>query len=204
MLGAITLLSNVTVGPGQSVPFPVSLVTGAPFGGVTIVLVSSDTSKVTISPSSVTIPQGATTPTQQPSVSGVNLGSADISASAPGFFGDKKTVQVAATLSFQQQTLTIGVNGTQDLTLNLSGPAPASGLVVNISSSNLAIVTVPTSVTIAATKTSVTVPVTGIAVGTSVIHASAPALADTTATVNVVIVGVIGLACPTQLACAPW
>jgi hypothetical protein len=193
MVGAITLLSNVTVGPGQSVPFPVSLVTGAPFGGVTIALVSSDTSKVTISPSSVTIAQGATTPAQQPSVSGVNLGSADISASAPGFFGDTKTVQVAANLSFQQQTLTIGVNGTQDLTLNLSGPAPASGLVINISSSNAAAVTVPTTVSIAATKSSVAVPVTGIAVGTSVVHASAPALADTTATVNVVNVGVIGL-----------
>jgi uncharacterized protein YjdB len=193
MLGAITLLSNVTVGPGQSVPFPVSIVTGAPVGGVTIALVSSDTSKVTILPSSVTIAQGATTPTQQPNVSGVNLGSADISASAPGFFGDTKTVQVAANLSFQPQTLTIGVNGTQDLTLNLSGPAPASGLVINISSSNPAAVTVPNSVTFAATKNSVTVAVTGIAIGTSIIHASAPALADTTATVNVVNVGTIGL-----------
>ena len=194
MLGAITLLSNVTVGPSQSVAFPVSLVTGAPSGGVTITLTSSDPSKVTIFPSSVTIPQGASTPAVQPTVTGVSLGSADISASAPGFFGDTKTVQVAATLGFQQQTLTIGVNGTQNLILNLSGPAPANGLTVNISSSNTGVATVPTTVSFPPTKTSVNVPVTAIAVGTAVIHASAlPALADVTANVNVVNLGGIGL-----------
>ena len=193
MLGAITLLPNVTVGPGQSVPFPVSLVTGAPVGGATIDLVSSDTSRVTISPASVTIAQGQTTPAQQPTVTGVNIGSADISASAPGFFGDKKTVQVAANITFLQQTLTVGVNGTQELTLNFSGQAPAGGLTINLSSTNPSVATVPTTVTIAATKSSVTVPVTGIGVGASVIHASAPGLAETTATVNVVNVGAIGL-----------
>lgn len=194
MLGAITLLSNVTVGPGQSIPFPVSLVTGAPQGGATITLTSSDPAKVTISPSTVTVAQGASTPAVQPMVTGGNLGSADITASAPGFYGDTKTVQVAATLAFQQPTLTIGVNGTQNLTLNLSGPAPAAGLTVNISSSNTGVATVPPTVSFAPTKSSVIVPVTAIAVGTAVIRASAlPGLADTTATVNVVNVGVIEL-----------
>ena len=130
---------------------------------------------------------------QQPTVTGVNLGSADISASAAGFFGDKKTVQVAANLSFLQQTLTIGVNGTQELTLNFSGQAPAGGLTVNVSSTNTGVATVPTTVTIPATKSSVTVPVTAVGVGSSVIHASAASLADTTATVNVVNIGTIGL-----------
>src|SRR5262249_15388341 len=86
MLAAITLLSIISGGPGLSVPSPVSLVTGAPVGVVTITLVSSDPSKLTISPSTVTIPQGANTPSQQPTVTGVGLGSADVSASAPGFF----------------------------------------------------------------------------------------------------------------------
>ena len=73
MLGAITLLQNVTVGPGQTLPFPVSLVTGAPVGGVTIDLVSSDTSRVTISPSSVTIAQGQTTrPSNRPSPASIS------------------------------------------------------------------------------------------------------------------------------------
>jgi hypothetical protein len=194
MLGAINLPANVTVGPGQTASFPVSLATGAPAGGVVITLASSNTSKVTISPATVTIDQGQTTPAQQPTITGVNLGSADISASAPGFFGDTKTVQVSATLSFQQQNLTIGVGATQNLTLNLSGTAPANGLTVNVSSSNTGAATVPTTVTFAPNSTSVAVPVTGVGVGTAVIHASGlPALADTTATVNVVNLGGIVL-----------
>ncbi|HXS96501.1 MAG TPA: PKD domain-containing protein [Candidatus Limnocylindrales bacterium] len=194
MLGAITLLSNVVVGPGQSLPFPVSLVTGAPVGGVTISLSSSDPAKVTISPATVTIAQGETSPATQPVVTGVNLGSASISASAPGFFGDSKVVQVAATLSLQPQTLTVGINATQNLTLTLSGPAPASGLTINISSSNTAVATVPATVTIPATKATVVVPVTAVGLGTAVIHASAPpSLADTTANVNVVNLGAINL-----------
>ena len=51
----------------------------------------------------------------------------------------------------------------------------------------------PTTVTIPATKSSVTVPVTAVGVGSTVIHASAASLADTTATVNVVNIGTIGL-----------
>ena len=51
----------------------------------------------------------------------------------------------------------------------------------------------PTTVTIPATKSSVAVPVTAVRVGSSVIHASAASLADTTATVNVVNIGTIGL-----------
>src|SRR5262249_27361305 len=57
MSGTIVLPSNVTVGPNQSVPFPVSLVTPAPVGGVTISLTSSDLSKATITPPSVIILQ---------------------------------------------------------------------------------------------------------------------------------------------------
>src|SRR5262249_26515848 len=190
MLGAINLLSNITVGPGQSMPFPVSLATGAPAGGVTIALNSNDTNKVTISPSSITIPQGASTPAQQPVVTGVNLGSAMITASAPGFLGDAKAVQVAASLGFQPLTLTIGIHGTQNLTLPLSRPAPAGGLPINTSPSTTSIATVPPTVTIPAAQSSVNLPVPGVGVGSATIHASAlPSLADTTATVNVVNVG---------------
>ncbi|MBS1855790.1 MAG: hypothetical protein JST11_10520, partial [Acidobacteria bacterium] len=194
MLGAINLPSNFSVAPGQTLPFPVTLATGAPVGGVVITLSSSNPSKATISPSTVTISQGQIAPAQQPSITGVNLGSADIGASAPGFFGDSKTVQVTATLAFQPQTLTVGIHATQNLTLNLSGTTPAAGLTVNLSSSNTSVATVPPTVTFPANSTSVQVPVTGTAVGSAVIHANAlPALADTTATVNVVNIGVIGI-----------
>jgi hypothetical protein len=193
-LGAIVLPSNITVGPNQSAPFPVGLVTGAPPGGVTITLTSGDPSKVTISPSTVFIADLATTPAIQPQVTGVNLGSATITGTAPGFNPDTQTVQVTAALGFSPSNLTIGKNVTQNLTLTLSSPAPAGGLVVGLSSSNPSVATVPGTVTIPGNGTSVIVPVTGVAPGSATIHASAPpALPDTTAAVTVVDLGPIGL-----------
>jgi len=82
-------------------------VTGAP-RGVTITLASSDASKVTISPSTVFIQQGATAPGHATAGDGVNFGSANINATAPGFVADTKPVQVAATISFAQSNLTMG------------------------------------------------------------------------------------------------
>ena len=191
-LGAITLPIGITVGPNRSVPFPVSLVTGAPLGGVTISLISSDTSKVTISPATVVIPQFATTPATQPQVTGVALGTATISASAPGFIGDSQPVQVAAVLSFSPETLTIATGATQNLNLTLSGVAPSGGLTISVSSSNTGAATVPPIVTMLQNTSTVAVPVTGVGPGTAVIHASAPpSLPDTTATVTVVNLGAV-------------
>ena len=132
LLGAITLPSDVTLGPTQSVAFPVTLVTGAPVGGVTVNLSSSDTSKVTISPASVFIAQGAITPGTQPQVTGVSFGSAVITASASGFTGDSKTVQVSAGLSFANPNLALAKGATQNLTLVLSAPAPAAGVTITL------------------------------------------------------------------------
>jgi PKD domain len=194
LLGAITLPSGITVGPNQSAPFPVSLVTGAPLGGVTVNLSSSDPSKVTVSPASVFIPQGATTPATQPQVTGVSFGSAVISASASGFTGDSKTVQVNAGLGFASSTLTLAKGATQNLTLNLSAPAPASGLTVNTSSSDTTVATVPATVVFAPNSMTAPLPVTAVGSGNAVIHASAlPNFPDVTASVTVVLFGAIHL-----------
>jgi hypothetical protein len=187
-LGAIKLQSNITVGPNQSVPFPVTLVSGAPVGGVTITLSSSDPSIASI-PSSVFIPQGQTAPSSQPQVTGLKFGSVTITASAPGFDGDSQTVQVTATLSFSPKTLTVGAGGTGTLTLNLSAPAPA-GLTIALSSDNTSAATVPASVAFPANATSVSVTVTAVSAGSATIHASSlPNLADTTATISVALLG---------------
>src|SRR5437660_3726729 len=57
--GAIGLPANVTLGPGQSQAFAVVLPAAAP-STVIVNLVSSDTTKVTIAPASVTIAAGQT------------------------------------------------------------------------------------------------------------------------------------------------
>ena len=82
-----------TIQPGQLLNFPVTLTSPAPDGGVFISLVSSDTSKLTISPANVLISQGGTV-SNQPKITGVGVGSATITASVFGFPSASQTLQV--------------------------------------------------------------------------------------------------------------
>ena len=169
-VGPIVLPANVVLAPGQSTSFAVSLGLPAPAGGLTISLLSSDTSKVTISPS-VFIPEGATAAAVQPTISGVNFGSANISATANGLPAANQLVQVSGSMNFTPLNLTITGTSTQNLTLNLSSPAP-SGLTIALASDNTAAATVGPTVTFATNATSVNVPVTGVAPGVAHITAT--------------------------------
>jgi len=181
--GTITIPAGLNVGLGQTVPFPITLSKPAPAGGVTVTL-TGDPSLVTIT-SSVVVPAGATQPTSQPQVTGVGLGSATITATAPGYTPASQTVQVNATLVFSPPSLNITGTATQNLTLTLSAPAPAGGVTINIHSDNVGVATVPATVQIAAGATTATVPVTGAGAGTTTIRASAPNVAEATASVTV-------------------
>ena len=199
--GTIILPSNVTLALGQSAAFPVSLSTVAPQGGVTVALNSSDTSKITISPSTVTIAAGQSSPATAPQITGVNLGSANITATAPVYTSASQAVQVTASLSFSPQTLTLSGKETKNLTLTLSGPAPAGGLTFNVSSSNTAAATVTSTVVMQANSTTVAVPVTGVAPGSAVIRASAPNLTEATA--NVTVTAPLDIIVPATLTVSP-
>lgn len=95
-------------------------------------------------------------------------------------------VRVTATLSFFSGNFTIAANARQYATLVLSAPATANGLIVNLHSDNPGVATVPASVRFAAGAITTPVPVTGVAAGSTVIHASAlPNIADATASVTV-------------------
>ncbi|MDQ6705373.1 MAG: hypothetical protein M3Z85_05345, partial [Acidobacteriota bacterium] len=175
---SIKLPSGVTVAPGQQVAFAVVLSAPAPTGGVTVALASSDTTKAMISPGSISIAAGSTSPAVQPQLTGVAAGSAFIGATAPGYTPASQTVLVQAippaALSFAPPNLTIPGAGTGSLQLNLSVAAPAGGLTASLSSSNSGAVTVPSTVTFAANASSVTVAVTGVAPGSATISANAP------------------------------
>jgi hypothetical protein len=187
-------LSGIPVGLGMCVPFPVTL--GAPAGpnGVFITLTSSDSTTVSLEPftniNSVIafIPAGATTPTtdrRMTQVCGVNLGSTVVTVSGGGL-SSIQAVQVTATLSFTPASVTMTTTRQERLILNLSAPAPIGGLTVNLSSDNPSVATVQATVTIPANITSVIVPVNGVAVGSTLIHASAlPSVPDTTVSVTV-------------------
>lgn len=184
--GDLILPPNVTVAPGQSLAFPVTLSQPAPDGGVTVALSSSDTSKLSIAPASIQIPAGLIAPAAQPRITGVALGSASITASASGYKSVTDPVVIGLSISFSPATLSIIGTATQNLTLTLSAPAPSGTLSVNLSSTDPGVATVPPTVVFPFGATSVSVPVTGISPGSTTIHASAlPNIADTTATVNV-------------------
>ncbi len=192
--GQVTLPALVALGTGQSQAYNVGLATGAPVNGVTITLQSSDPTNVTFNPNTVFIAQGATAPTTAPQVTGVNFTSATITASAPGFTSGTGTVTVSDTLSFAQNSTIILTGAQQNLTLNLSSPAPAGGLSINLLSTNPAAASVPVTVTIAPNTTSVSVPVTAGTSGSATIQASdLPNLAVVSETVTTQVVGAIVL-----------
>jgi hypothetical protein len=133
--GPIGLPSGVTVGIGGSAPFPISLPVPAPAGGVTVSLVSSDTSKVTVSPATVPIVAGQTTPASQPVVTGVAVGSASISASAPGYLSASQPVIVNGPPgTITVSSISVGQNLQALITVTLSTPVTGGPLNVSLAS----------------------------------------------------------------------
>ena len=209
---AILMPSNAAVTPGETVSFSVALGTAAPAGGVSITLASTNSSIANVSPSTLFVPEGATTASarQTTTLTGYSAGSVTITASAPGYATVDSQVQVtsgaggATTMSFWPGSLTIAESTTQNLTLNLSAPV-ASGLTVNLTSGNPAVATVPATVTFAPGASSASAPVTGVSAGPVTITAAAPNIASATASVTVTqsATGGTGIILPTNLTVTP-
>lgn len=184
-VGTISLISSGAVAIGQTAPISVILSTPAP-APINVSLASSDTSKLTIFPPSVFIPQGSQIPVVTPQITGISLGSVAVIASAPNFAVASLPTIVFIGATFVPDTLTITGQNTGTLTLQLATPAPAGGLTVNLTSDSTGVATVPSTVTFAPNTTSVSVPVTGVAAGYTTIHASAPPnISDTAAAITI-------------------
>lgn len=157
-------LNSVRVNPsavigGQSATATVNLTGAAPAGGATISLSSANAAASV--PSSVTVPasaSSATFPVTTSSVSSTNIG--NISASYNGITKSATfTVnpQPAATLSVLTLNPTTVRGGNSSVgTVTLTAPAPTSGLVVNLSSSNSGKAAVPSTVTVPTGSTTAT------------------------------------------------
>jgi hypothetical protein len=189
--GSITLQQGVMIAPGQSLPITVTLDHPA-VKAVTITLTSSAPTKLTVS-SSVVIPAGATTPSTPAQVTGVNFGLATVTAAATGYIGDSETVMINSNLSFMPQTVTVGSGNKTNLVLTLPGSAPASGVVITLTSDNTKVAVVPASVTIPQGQNTAPVTVTAVGQGTANITASSSlsGIVNGIATINVVSVPVI-------------
>jgi hypothetical protein len=125
---ALVLPATSTLHPGETAAFPVSLSVPAPANGVFITLSSSDPARVAVGPARVFIPAGTTTSTQ-PALTGIGLGSATVTASAPGFAPAQTLVQVAAVPAIGlPASTTLGLGQTAPLALTLSAPVPVTGV----------------------------------------------------------------------------
>lgn len=91
--GSISLWSNVAVARGDTTQLPFTLSAPAPEGGVTVTLTSSDPKKVKVS-STIFVEEGQTHGSTQPEIAGLEIGSAMITASAPGFTSNAQAVRV--------------------------------------------------------------------------------------------------------------
>ena len=172
-LSSLALNPTSVIG-GNSSTGTVTLNGPAPAGGAQITLSSSNTAAASV-PSSVAIPAGATSATFTVSSSAVAASTAvTISASYGGVTkAASLTVTAAAppppTLSSLALNPTSVIGGAQSSTgtVTLSGPAPAGGAQITLSSSNTAAARVPTSVAVASGASSATFTVSTSAVAAS-------------------------------------
>jgi hypothetical protein len=174
-------LSSISLNPtrvtgGNSSTGTVTLSDAAPAGGAQVALSSSNTTAARV-PSSVTVAAGATSATFTVSTSAV-AASTTVTISA-AYAGATRSASLTVTpappppptlasMTLSPTSVTGGNSSTG--TVTLSGPAPAGGALVALSSSNTTAARVPSSVTVAAGATSVTftVSTSGVASSTAV------------------------------------
>jgi hypothetical protein len=181
----ISLGTPPSIGPGQSGSLAVSLSSAAPAGGVTISFTSSDTTVATVT-ATVFVPAGLLVPSSNPQITALTVGTAQIQASAPGFAPDSRTIFISESISFSPTTVNVSEGKTTNVTITASAPAPTGGTVLNLHIDDTTKATVPASVTIPVGQTSVPVTVTGVAHGSTTLHASGQGIVDTTAAITVV------------------
>ena len=188
--GSISLSAPATIGLSQTGTLTVALSSPATGNGVSVDLTSSDPNKVSVSPTTVNIPSGSTTPVTQPQLAAVNVGNVTISASAQGFTSSAPVpVAVNATITWiSQNTTIVGIGNQVLLQLRLNAMAPLAGLTVNMTSSNPAVATVQgisNFIWDGSTSPGILIPVTSVGFGTTIIHASGINIPDVTTTVTV-------------------
>jgi hypothetical protein len=177
------------VGLSRTAQGLITLSQPAPTGGATIFLSVANSSLVSVSPSSVTIPAGQTTASFT-LTGGASVGTTTLTAngSASGYATQTATLTITNLLLnlSTAQTLAFGQAGTYQVQI-APNAAPAGGVVVSLSSSNTSVATVPSTVNIPAGAFGVNFAVTAgtTATGTTTITATNANFAPTTTTAAV-------------------
>jgi hypothetical protein len=181
---SLTLSLPNGLGVGLSRTVQGSIALSSPASAATnVTLTSADPTKVTVSPTIVTIPAGAQTANFN--VTGVALGSTSIQGIAPGYGGSTLTVGVFPLgVIILPQTLTIGLSPVQ-IPVNLSTPAPPGGVNVTLTSSDPSTVALslqPVFIPGGQLTPNTQPTVTGVGFGAATISASSPGYSVTNST----------------------
>jgi hypothetical protein len=146
-LPAIVLPATWRLEPGKTAPFPIGLSTPAGSNGAFVTLTSSNSALMPVSPTSVFIPAGKTTSTL-PSVKGIGLGLATITAAAPGYAPASTQVEVmhVPTIGLAADTtLHLGEGAPFPVTLSTIASAPGDIAAGDMLPRTLLYMTLPTS-----------------------------------------------------------
>lgn len=145
---ALTLSPAAVIG-GTNADATVTLNGPAPSGGTVVLLASSDATSASV-PASVTVPAGATT--AQFTTSTIPVGTSTQVTLSATYKGTTQTatldIAAATPSTLALSPLAVVGGSTADATLTLTGPAPAAGTVVLLSSSDSAAASVPASVVV--------------------------------------------------------
>ena len=166
----------------------VTLVQPAGASGVTVSLLAAPTGLVTISPASQTIAAGQTTAVFSLTAGGTS-GSLVLTASATGYVNATAPLGVTSNLISFGTIPVLGPAQSASLPVSLSFAAPPGGLTINFTSSNTSIATVTPSVFVPAGLLipSANPQVTGAAIGSAQINATATGFAPDSANVTVTV-----------------
>jgi hypothetical protein len=154
----ISAPAALVVPPGQDVTLPITIAPSpAPAGGLQVAIASSDPSRVTVVTPTITVAAGAVA--GNATIRGSGIGTATVSASAQGYATARTVVTTAASLNIVENSVTVNPVFTQPITVRLESAgvpvgAPASGVVVTITSSASACAVATSPITIAGGLTS--------------------------------------------------
>ncbi len=170
-LSAVSVSPTSVVG-GNGTTGTVTLTSAAGSGGLLVTLASSNAA-IASAPASVTVPSGATSTTFTVTTASVASSTTVTFTGTQG--ANTRTAALTVnpvpppasltSISLNPSTVTGGSNSTG--TATLTSAAPSGGLLVSLSSSNMAVATVPASVTVASGATSAAFTVTTSSVASS-------------------------------------
>ena len=174
--------ANPTVGVQR--PYAMTLRTpqAAPAGGLNVTLGNSDNT-VLRAPSSLLVPAGQQSVSFE--VTGLVDGTSRLSAQAEGLATGLSTVTVRGKALVLPSSIVVAPGAQTQSTVQLTEPAPAGGLTVNLSTAAAGTATVPANVNVPAGLSQASFNVNGVALGTTTLTASATGYQGTQTTVRV-------------------